>query len=85
MVTSVGETAGERLILRRRWITILKYISTMMLEVIVKDMYHVPGSITSITIPSYPKNHVALIAALGPIDPTTIKIITTKLSIIIEG
>ena len=57
----------------------------MMLEVIVKDMNYVPGSITSITIPSYPKNHVALIAALGPIDPTTIKIITTKLSIIIEG
>ena len=25
---------------------------------------------------SYPKNHVALVAALGPIDPPTIKIIT---------
>ena len=50
----------------------------MMLEVIVRDMYHVLGSTTSITIafPSYPKNHVALVAALGPIDPPTIKIIT---------
>ena len=46
------------------------------MEVIVKDMYYVLGSITSITIPSYPKNHVALVAALGPIDPPTIKIIT---------